>query len=80
MVELMGDHNGVQIHIVKMPYPTTSKFLDIGALPLDPQCQTLCGGHTTTACVPQTLPVAYTLVPRSWEKKMEVSCGKRKAS
>ena len=77
--ELLGDHEGDPhpIHTSEMPPPTTSRFTDAGVLPLASQRPTVRGGHSSSSCVPRSLPPTP-IPPRTREKKLEVSHGKRK--
>ena len=75
--ELLGYHYGDPIHTLEMPPPTTSRFTDARGLPLASQRSTICGGHSSSSRVPRSLP-ATPIPPRTREKKMEVSRGKRK--
>ena len=72
--ELLGDHEGDPIHTSEMPPPTTSRFTDAGVLPLASQRPTIRGGHSSSSCVPRSLPPAP-IPPRTREKKLEVSRG-----
>ena len=58
--ELLGDHKGDPhpIHTSEMPPPTTSRFTDVGVLPLDSQRPTIRGGHSSSSRVPRSLPPA----------------------
>jgi hypothetical protein len=53
-----GDH----IQGADMPPPSTSKFPNVGAFPLDSHCPTLHGGHVVVGHVPRTLPPTPTHV------------------
>ena len=75
--ELLGDHKGDLIHTSEMPLPTTSRFTDAGDFPFASQCPTIRGGHSSSSHVPRSLPPAP-IPPRTREKKLEVSHGKRK--
>ena len=77
--ELLGDHEGDPhlIHTSEMPPPTTNRFTDAGILPLASQRPTIHRGHSSSSRVPRSLPPAP-IPPRTREKKLEVSCGKRK--
>ena len=74
---LFGVHDGDQIHTSEMPPPTTSRFPDAGVLPLASQRPIIRGGHSSSSRVPRSLPAAP-IPPRTREKKLEVSRGKRK--
>ena len=67
--ELLGDHEGDPhpIHTSKMPPPTTNRFPDAKVLPLASQCSAICGGHSSSSRVPQSLP-AVPIPPRTREK------------
>ena len=75
--KLLGVHDNDQIHTTKMPPPTTSRFPDVGVLPLASQRPRIRGGHSSSSHVPRSLPPAP-ITPRTREKKLEVSRGKRK--
>ena len=77
--ELLGDHEGDPhpIPTSEMPPPTTSRFTNAGVLSLASQRPTIRGGHSSSSCVPRSLPVAP-IPPRTREKNLEVSRGKRK--
>jgi hypothetical protein len=72
--ELLGDH----IPGGDMPPPSTSNVLDASILPLSSQRPLSRGGHSAVGRVPRSLPPTPTLLQRSWEKKLDVSRGKRK--
>ena len=75
--ELLGDHEGDLIHTSEMPPPTTNRFPDAGVLPLASQRPTIHGGHSSSSRVPRSLPATPSPL-RTREKKLEISCGKRK--
>ena len=75
--ELLGNHDGDQIHTSEMPPPTTSRFPDAGVLPLASQRPAIRGGHSSSSHVPRSLPTTP-IPPRTREKKLEVSHGKSK--
>ena len=62
---------------MEVPPPTTSRFPDVGVLPLASQRSTIRGGHLSSFRVPRSLPAAP-ILPRTREKKLEVSRGKMK--
>ena len=76
--ELLGDHEGDPhpIHRSEMPPPTPSRFTDAGVCPIASQRWTIHGGHSSSSRVPRSLP-ATPIPPRTREKKLEVSRGKR---
>jgi hypothetical protein len=73
--ELLGDH----ILGADMSPPSTSKAPDASVLPLTSHHPLSRGGHSAVGRLPRTLPATTTLLQRSWEKKLEVSRGKRKS-
>ena len=75
--ELLGDHEGDLFHTLEMPSPKTSKFSDAEVLALASQRLPICGGHSSSSHVPRSLPPTP-IPPRTREKKLEVSRGKRK--
>jgi hypothetical protein len=76
--ELLCDHDGDHIPGGDMPSPSTTRVADSSILPLFAQCPLSRGGHSAAGRVPQSLPPVLVLIQRSWEKKLEVSRGKRK--
>jgi hypothetical protein len=77
-VELLGDHDDDHIPGVDMPPPSTSSVPDKSIFSLSSQRPLSRGGLSAVGHVAQTLPPTPTLLQRSREKKLEVSCGKRK--
>jgi hypothetical protein len=79
--ELLGEYDGDHITGGDMPPPSTSSVPNASILPLSSQRPLSRGGHSAAGRVPRTLPPTPTPTPllqRSREKKLEVSCGKRK--
>jgi hypothetical protein len=78
--ELLGDHDDpIQTTHTEMPPPSRSSFPDAGVLPLASQRPISArGGHSSSTHVPRSLPPAP-IPPRTREKKLEVTRGKRKA-
>jgi hypothetical protein len=76
--ELLSDHDGDHILGGDMPPTFIRRVLDSSILPLSAQRPLSRGGHSTSGCVPRSLPPVPTLLQRSREKKLEVSCRKRK--
>jgi hypothetical protein len=76
----LSDHDGDHIPGGDMtpPAPSTTRVPDSSVLPLSAQRPLSRGGHSAAGCVPQSLPPVPALIQRSWEKKLEVSRGKRK--
>jgi hypothetical protein len=78
--ELLGNHDSDHIHEANIPPPSTSKFPNAGAFPSTSQHPALHWDHVAIGRVPQMLPpTPAPLLYRSWEKNLEVSCGKRKS-
>ena len=75
--ELLGDHEGDLIHTSEMTPPTTKRFTNAGVFPLASQHPAIHGGHSSSSRVPRSLPPAP-IPPRTREKQLEVSRGKRK--
>ena len=69
--ELLGDHEGDPhpMHTSEMPPPTTSRFTDVGVLPLASQHSAIRGGHSSSSHVPRSLP-ASPIPPRTQEKEI----------
>ena len=65
--KLLGDHDGDQIHTTEMPPPTTNMFPDARGFPLSSQPSTICGVHSSSSHVPQSLPTTP-IPPRTREK------------
>jgi hypothetical protein len=76
--ELLSDHDDDHIHGGDRPPPSTTRVPDSSVLPLSAQCPLSRGGHSTVGRVPRSLPPVPAFIQRSWEKKLEVSRGKRK--
>jgi hypothetical protein len=76
--ELLSDHDGDHIPRGDMPPPSTTRVPDSSVLPLSTQHPLSRGGHSAVGRVPRSLPPVPPLIQRSREKKLEVSCGKRK--
>ena len=76
--ELLGDRDGDHIPGGVMPPPSTSGVPNSTILPLSSQRPLSRGGHSIVGRVPQSLPPVPTSFQRSWDKKLEVSHGKRK--
>jgi hypothetical protein len=76
--EILGDHDGDHIPGGDMPPPSTTRVPDSSVLPLSAQRPLSRGGHSAVDRVPQSLPPVLALIQRSREKKLKVSCGKRK--
>jgi hypothetical protein len=76
--ELLSDHDGDHIPVGDMRPPSTTRVPDSSVLPLSAQCPLSRGGHSAVGRVPRSLPPVPALSQRSREKKLEVSCGKRK--
>jgi hypothetical protein len=77
--ELLTDHDGDHIPGGDMPPPSTTRVPDSLVLPLSTQHPLSRGGHSAAGRVPRSLPPVPPLIQRSWEKKLEVSRGKRKS-
>ena len=77
--ELLGDHEGDPhlIHTSEIPPPINNRFSDAWVFPLASQCLEIRGGHSSFSRVPRSLPTTP-IPPRTREKKLEVSRGKRK--
>jgi len=75
--ELLRDHDGDHIPGGDMPPPSTTRVPDSSVLPLSAQRPLSRGGHSIVGRVPRSLPLVPALLQRSWEKKLEVSHGKR---
>ena len=71
------NHQSPWVSSMEVPPPTTNRFPDAGVLPLASQRSTIRGGHSSSSRVPQSL-LATPIPPRTREKKLEVSRGKRK--
>ena len=76
--ELLSDHDGDHIPGGDMPPPSTTRVPDSSVLPLSAQRPLSRGSHSAVGRVPRSLPPVPALIQRSWEKKLEVSHGKRK--
>jgi hypothetical protein len=76
--ELLGDRDGDHILGGDMPPPSTSSVPNSTILPLSSQCPLSRGDHSAVGRVPRSLPPVPTSLQRSWDKKLEVSHGKRK--
>jgi hypothetical protein len=76
--ELLSDHDGDHIPGRDMPPPSITRVPDSSVLPLSAQRPLSRGGHSIAGRVPRSLPPVPALIQRSREKKLEVSCGKRK--
>jgi hypothetical protein len=76
--QLLSDHDGDHIPGGDMPSPSTTRVPDSSVLPLSTQRPLSRGGHSAVGRVLRSLPPVPPLIQRSREKKLEVSCGKRK--
>jgi hypothetical protein len=76
--ELLSDHDGDHILGGDMPPPSTTRVPDSSVLSLSAQHPLSREGHSAIGHVPRSLPHVPALLQRSREKKLEVSCGKRK--
>jgi hypothetical protein len=76
--DLLGDRDGDHIPGGDMPPPSTSGVPNSTILPLSSQRPLSRWGHSTIGRVPRSLPPVPTSLQRSWDKKLEVSRGKRK--